>query len=115
MAWLWLSRTAGSMERTGADGFVLEERLKLLRILPLVIQWRGSATGDTINWTGSSIRVGWRWLNKTKENPAKAVEKMQYPWRIRHAPGSDRVLFFHCEGIGNLVYVREDEASRGGG
>jgi hypothetical protein len=101
----------------GADdhGCQLKEKSCFLLGIPIEICWYGKLEADRINWTSTSLRLGWKRFGKTFLNP-KAAEKLRKdPWMVRLPKedypiwdGSGDVVVLDRLGSGSLVFCRDE-------
>ncbi|GKY96301.1 hypothetical protein MPSEU_000589800 [Mayamaea pseudoterrestris] len=97
------------------QGCTMKEKSNFLLGVPLEICWYGKLATDRINWTRTSMRLGWRRFGKTFQNP-KAAEKLRVdPWVLRLPKedyplwdGSGDVVVIERLGSGNLVFCRDE-------
>jgi hypothetical protein len=93
----------------------LYEQGCVLGFIPFKVEWLGSIEGDQINWTNTSVRLGFGKVGKTMANPL-AEKLRQQPW-IMYVPEDDPsgdVAVFHRVGVGRLVYARESRMKTNG-
>jgi len=78
-------------------------------VVPLSIQWEGKVNKDTITWSRSMIRKGWKRLGKTIDRPPVAEKLRQQPWVVRMPSQDDSgdVLVLERKGIGRLAFARD--------
>jgi hypothetical protein len=79
-------------------------------IVPMYIQWEGELNhDDTITWTRTLIRKGWKLWGKTIDRPPIAEKYRKQPWKLS-LPCNDEtgdVLILERKGIGRLAYAKD--------
>ena len=104
------------------DKFIVDEEHQcqmtasgmLLLFIPLAISWHGTLEPNRINWTSTSLRLGWKLFGKTFLNPTEAEKLRQNPWVVRLPKedyplweGSGDVVVFDRINSGSLVFCRD--------
>lgn len=112
LTWLLLRQPAPTKLEVRADGrCVIKDRMVTLGVVPLACEWRGTLDGHRIDWTTTSARVGWRWLGRTIDRPAKAEELRAAPWLVRRAVEAS----VEAAGTGEITSEAAGEARAGRG
>lgn len=78
-------------------------------IVPMYIQWEGQANDDTIMWSRTMMRKGWKRLGRTIDRPPMAEKFRQEPWLVR-MPSQDEsgdLIVLERKGIGRLAFARD--------
>ena len=91
----------------------LKASSKLFRIIPISITWEGKLEEGTINWTTTSLTMGWESFGKFFDKPAAAEKLRKDPWIISTLKDERDILCFDREGKGNLVFARPECLNKG--
>merc|ERR1739838_259909 len=93
----------------------LTAKSKLFRIIPICIVWEGSLEEGSINWTSTSLTMGWESFGKFFDKPAAAEKLRKDPWHILLPKDNSAgdILCFNREGTGHLVFAKEKCLSGG--
>lgn len=106
---------AGVVEIGKDSKCTLTERSRMFRFIPICIEWKGELKEGSIDWTSTSLTMGWKKFGKFFDKPAAAEKLRKDPWRISvpEDDSSGDILCFDRESVGNLVFAK-DECLSGG-
>ncbi|GKY98562.1 hypothetical protein MPSEU_000813000 [Mayamaea pseudoterrestris] len=92
----------------------MKEKSTFLLVIPLEVCWHGKLSADRIDWSRSSMRIGWEKFGSTIQNPGVAEKLRVDPWVVKLPKesyplwdGSGDVLVIDRLGSGGLVFCRD--------
>ena len=88
---------------------------KMFRFIPISIEWEGELKEGAIDWTSTSLTMGWKKFGKFFDKPAAAEKLRKDPWVIS-VPKDDStgdILCFDRVSVGNLVFAKDGCLSGG--
>jgi len=114
-AFLFKPARAGVITVDEDSKCVLTERSKLFYFIPICITWEGILKNCAIEWTTTSMMLGWERFGKVFDKPAVAERLRKAHWHIL-IPEDDStgdILCFGREGKGHLVFAKEACLAKG--
>ena len=93
----------------------LKASSKLFRLIPISITWEGKVEEGAINWTTTSMIMGWESFGKLFDKPAAAEKLRKDPWVISTLKDDSArdILCFDRQGKGNLVFAKPECLCKG--
>ncbi len=93
----------------------LKASSKLFRLIPISITWEGKLEEGVINWTTTSMVMGWESFGKFFDKPAAAEKLRKDPWLISTLKDDSTrdILCFDRQDKGNLVFAKPECLRKG--